>query len=320
MTGRHTRFIVLTGLAIAVVSAAVYAQVDIADLRARAEQGNALAQFNLGVNYTSGEGVPQDDVEATRWFRLAAEQGHLGAQQFLGAKYWIGKGVPQDYVQSHMWLHLAASRLTGEDLEKAVEARASVAQMMTPTQIAEAQRLAREWESRQRQPSETQEEVAPSNSPNTLSDELGEAVKGIVERMATDPESSVTTKEVQTASAFLGYYFRHTRGTARYCEGLSVNVDEFVAEFTEQHSAEIKKATASLARHGMNPETLWQGLASGILDLVAQEFEDKIEKLPVSSPRELCAAYNANAEFLVTGMHFSLLAPPAHKLLMSGPG
>ena len=97
-------------------------------------------------------------------------------------------------------------------------------------------------------------------------------------------------------------------------------MDELVAEFTEQHSAEIKKATASLARHGMNPETLWQGLASGILDLVAQEFEDKVEKLPVSSPRELCAAYNANAEFLVTGMHFSLLAPPAHKLLMSGPG
>ena len=111
-----------------------------------AEQGLALAQLNLGVHYTSGEGIPQDDVEATRWFRLAAEQGHLGAQEFLGTMYWIGKGVPQDYVQSHMWLNLAASRLTGEDLEKAVEARDSVAQMMTPAQIAEAQRLAREWE------------------------------------------------------------------------------------------------------------------------------------------------------------------------------
>ncbi len=111
-----------------------------------AEQGLALAEFNLGLKYDSGEGVPQDHAEAARWFRLAAEQGHLGAQEFLGAKYWIGKGVPQDYVQSHMWLNLAASRLTGEDLEKAVEARDSVAQMMTPAQIAEAQRLAREWE------------------------------------------------------------------------------------------------------------------------------------------------------------------------------
>ena len=146
MTGRHTRRIVLTILATVVLSAPVDAQVDIADLRARAEQGNALAQFNLGVNYTSGEGVPQDDVEATRWFRLAAEQGHLGAQEFLGAKYWVGSGVPQDYVQAHMWLHLAASRLTGEDREKAVEGGASVALLMTPAKIAEAQRLAREWE------------------------------------------------------------------------------------------------------------------------------------------------------------------------------
>jgi TPR repeat protein len=111
-----------------------------------AEQGLALAEFNLGLKYDSGEGVPQDHAEAARWFRLAAEQGHLGAQEFLGAKYWIGMGVVQDYVQSHMWLHLAASRLTGEDREKAVEAGDSVALLMTPAQIAEAQRLAREWE------------------------------------------------------------------------------------------------------------------------------------------------------------------------------
>ena len=162
---------------------------------------------------------------------------------------------------------------------------------------------------------------AVSNSPDAnLSDALTEEGRRMMERMATDPESSVTTKEVQTASAFLGYYFRHTRGTARYCEGLSVNVDEFVAEFTEQHSAEIEKATASLARHGMNPETLWQVVRSRVPDLVAQEFEDNIEKLGMSSPRELCAAYNANAEPLVTGMHFSLAVPPTHKLLMSDPG
>ena len=110
-----------------------------------AEQGLALAEFNLGLKYSTGEGVPLDEVEAARWFRLAAEQGHLGAQEFLGTMYWIGKSVPQDYVQSHMWLNLAASRLTGEDLEKAVEARDSVAQMMTHAQIAEAQALATEW-------------------------------------------------------------------------------------------------------------------------------------------------------------------------------
>ena len=114
--------------------------------RMAAEQGNMFAQNVLGTHYARGIGVSEDDAEAVQWYLLAAEQGHLGAQEFLGAKYWIGKGVPQDYVQSHMWLNLAASRLTGEDLEKAVEARDSVAQMMTPAQIAEAQRLAREWE------------------------------------------------------------------------------------------------------------------------------------------------------------------------------
>ena len=153
MTGRHTRLIVLTVLATMVLSAPTFSHQDsrplteqqIADLRAYAED-DVETQFHLGVSYANGLRVPKDDVEATRWFRLAAEQGHLGAQEFLGTMYWIGKGVPQDYVQSHMWLNLAASRLTGEDLEKAVEARDSVAQMMTPAQIAEAQRLAREWE------------------------------------------------------------------------------------------------------------------------------------------------------------------------------
>jgi len=45
-------------------------------LRARAEQGDAPAQFALGVMYAEGRGVPQDDAEAVRWYGLAAEQGH----------------------------------------------------------------------------------------------------------------------------------------------------------------------------------------------------------------------------------------------------
>jgi TPR repeat protein len=106
------------------------------------------ARSNLGAMYAkeNGDGVPEDDVEAVRWYRLAADDGYAGAQNALGWMYHNGNGVPQDYVQAHMWLHLAASRLTGEDREKAVEGGASVAQLMTPAQIAEAQRLAREWD------------------------------------------------------------------------------------------------------------------------------------------------------------------------------
>ena len=53
------------------------------DLRARADQGDAEAQFALGAVYATGRGVPQDAREAVRWFRLAAEQGHAAAQASL---------------------------------------------------------------------------------------------------------------------------------------------------------------------------------------------------------------------------------------------
>ena len=110
-----------------------------------AEQGYASAQFNLGVMYHQGEGVPQDYAEALKWFRLAAEQGDGDAQVNLGRMYANGEGVPQDYLQAHKWFDLAASRASGQDAEKFGKARDRVAKKMSRAQIAEAQRLAREW-------------------------------------------------------------------------------------------------------------------------------------------------------------------------------
>jgi len=109
--------------------------------RPLAEQGEARAQTNLGVMYRLGEGVPQDDTEAVRWYRRAAEQGHTKAQFKLGAMYFMGRGVPQDDVLAHMWLNLSAAPAN----ELARKIRDSLAEKMTPAQIAEAQRLAREW-------------------------------------------------------------------------------------------------------------------------------------------------------------------------------
>jgi TPR repeat protein len=54
--------------------------------RLAADQGDALAQYNLGTMYYTGRGVPEDDAEAVRWYRLAADQGHAGAQYNLGAR------------------------------------------------------------------------------------------------------------------------------------------------------------------------------------------------------------------------------------------
>ena len=114
--------------------------------RKAAEQGYADAQYNLGFMYDEGLGVPQDDDEAVRWYSKGAEQGNAGAQNNLGVMYYNGLGVPQDYVQAHMWYNLAASRLSpGWDRDRAAKNRGIVAIWMTPAQISEAKKLAREW-------------------------------------------------------------------------------------------------------------------------------------------------------------------------------
>ncbi len=114
--------------------------------RQAAEQGVALAQYFLGVMYRHGQGVSQDDAKALQWYRKAVEQGNAKAQYNLGFMYGKGLGIPQDYVQAHMWYNLAASRLpTGEDRDRAAKNRDIVAERMTPAQISEAKKLAREW-------------------------------------------------------------------------------------------------------------------------------------------------------------------------------
>ncbi len=114
--------------------------------RPLAEQGHAEAQHNLGLLYGNGRGVSQDDAEALGWWRKAAEQGHAEAQFNLGFMYYNGRGVPQDYAQAHMWYHLAASTSPpGKDRDQAVKNRDIIAEKMTPAQISEAQKLAREW-------------------------------------------------------------------------------------------------------------------------------------------------------------------------------
>ncbi len=115
--------------------------------RPLAKQGDAKAQYNLGLMYGNGEGVPQDYARAVKWYRMAApEQGNAGAQNNLGVMYDKGLGVPQDYAQAHMWYNLAASRFPpGEHRDRAVNNRDIIAKRMTPAQISEAQKLAREW-------------------------------------------------------------------------------------------------------------------------------------------------------------------------------
>ena len=105
-----------------------------------AAQGNASAQSNLGLMYNNGEGVIQDYKEAVRLYSLAAAQGYATAQHNLGVKYYNGEGVIQDNVYAHMWWNIAAS--SGD--ASAVKNRDIVAGKMTASDISKAQELARE--------------------------------------------------------------------------------------------------------------------------------------------------------------------------------
>ena len=109
--------------------------------RKAAEQGDAQAQFNLGNGYKDGQGVLQDYKEACKWYRLAAKQGSDRAQNNLAAMYANGQGVLKDFVMAHMYWNIAA--VSGN--KNAIKFRGIVEEDMTPSQIAEAQKLAREW-------------------------------------------------------------------------------------------------------------------------------------------------------------------------------
>lgn len=79
-------------------------------LTASAEQGNAAAQFKLGMHYYNGEGrrEPPDYAEALKWFHLAADLGNADAEDRIGMMYWAGKGVPRDAAEAARWYQLAA--------------------------------------------------------------------------------------------------------------------------------------------------------------------------------------------------------------------
>jgi TPR repeat protein len=117
--------------------------------RPLAEQGNSKAQDMLGTLFQSGLGVPQDDVEAARWYRLAAKQGDAHGQLHLGFLYSSGltdliNGVPVDVVptddaKAYMWLSLAAS----QGAAAALPMLELLEQSMSSADVSEAQ--SRAW-------------------------------------------------------------------------------------------------------------------------------------------------------------------------------
>jgi TPR repeat protein len=108
--------------------------------RLAAEQGYANAQYNLGAMYRHGDGVLQDGKQALKWYRLAAQQGNARAQHNLGVIYFKGNDVLQNYILGHMWANLAAYN----GLDNGKKLRKAIAKKINLNQIAEAQKLAQQ--------------------------------------------------------------------------------------------------------------------------------------------------------------------------------
>lgn len=107
----------LVAIGLAVVSSSenplasqMLSQADVSQLQSKAKAGDAAAQFDLGRAYENANGVPQDDGEAFKWYRLSAEQGNAAAQNNLGIMFQLGHGVEKDKKESVEWFRKAAKQ------------------------------------------------------------------------------------------------------------------------------------------------------------------------------------------------------------------
>jgi ribosomal protein L29 len=130
-------------------------ELELKELRAQAEHGDPEAQYMLGNTLR----LKGELAEARKWWCLAANQSHGKAQERIGDEYRYGRvteGEP-DYVRAYMWYDLAASNGNIQAFPNKVNA----AGKMTPEQIAEAERLATEW-----QPGSCEPEIGATTSAN----------------------------------------------------------------------------------------------------------------------------------------------------------
>ncbi|AIZ56741.1 Sel1 repeat protein [Candidatus Methanoplasma termitum] len=87
-----------------------YTSEEVEKVKELAESGDADAQRELGLMYSDGVGVSQDDALALKWWRLAADEGHVGGQNGLGWAFLNGKGVKQDFATAVKWVKMAAEQ------------------------------------------------------------------------------------------------------------------------------------------------------------------------------------------------------------------
>jgi TPR repeat protein len=119
-----------------------------------------MGEVDLGIAFSKGAGVGQDDAEAMKWWQTAANQNNARGQYYLGMAYARGIYTPQDDVQADMWLRLSAA----QNYQDAVNTLPAVEKDMRPEQLEQAKELARNWKQRTSAPPPS----APSPAPATV--------------------------------------------------------------------------------------------------------------------------------------------------------
>ena len=105
-----------------------------------AQQGNAVAERDIGLMYFGGNGFAHDSHEAVKWFLLSARHGQIGGQVNLGIAYAVGEGVERNLVQAYVWFSAAASQRVGRAV--AAKYRDRVASELAPDQLQRAESIA----------------------------------------------------------------------------------------------------------------------------------------------------------------------------------
>jgi hypothetical protein len=111
------------------------------ELSKRADQGDARAEYALGMRYANGTDIKRDYRQAKQWFLKAAEQGHIGAQEKVAASFFQGRGSPQDYSKAYFWALLAQAG--GDETSRQIVM--NCAAHLTPAQIAAEHKQADQW-------------------------------------------------------------------------------------------------------------------------------------------------------------------------------
>lgn len=222
--------------------------------RPLAEQGDARAQFNLGVILFNGQGIPHDPVEAVEWYRAAADQGYGPAQDKLAFMYETGQGLLQNYVEAYKWSTLAIRH--GVEMRKT---RDALAAKMTAEQIAEADRAAAAWRPR-----------LAENAPEPTSDAVAQAAS---------TRSREQVREAQRQLKSLGFDAGPTDGVA------GPRTRAAVSDYQKQRSLPVT---------GILDEDLFAQLAAGKSDDTPEEREEQVAKREpeesISSSKPVLAA------------------------------